>query len=593
MKKPLINRYVSFLGIAFLLTTASAFATGREGNGGDAIVCYDRPVHRPGAKMVSAELKDFWEHSQLSIHKLDLREGRTFLEKVEKVFDRISRFDPKRPERLRTYLENFHLVFAMIDRAALKELDDSPSSLIPKGNCVERQVAYQMVDRVEKSILIDKEIFNLMNEKHKAGLILHELFYREDIKYGGATNSNAVRKYTFLMSSDFLKNTFPEQYMWTVKELGLTYGMSVFPIGGTWMSANSKDPRRFALEEDAEIELATNPFGLERASFKKGTLLRMLVEVDAVKFLPESWNDLDPDARYPWEFARNFKGHLEGVSKVNFLTFDSNNEMKKWELVGSPKSEDERELDTVEFKSEDGSIAIAGQRIIFTLDSKSGKISYQCFGKCSGKVLDLKFGQYSGPFAYTDWRALGTSAGEAKFEYSFSTGPIMLETDCISEIEPGLVLDGIRKYRFRDYHLDEVKPLLSFDILFSKSKNLGLKDFNFNEVGTFKVSYENGHFASLCQTRGQKSYCSVSYDGKLFTFPVGGTIFIQNYNIAVKRVKIDPNTQAVVEAWVRFEKGTTYKLRGANGKKLKVKGRGQILKLTLDAHKKVIDIQPL
>lgn len=192
-----------FISLTLLVFHLMAEASDRAGNGGDAIIC-----HSSEAK-TTVELKDYWEYSQMiNTLKVDLGPGTTYQEKVEFALNRLKKIDSVRAEKLlgRFYDETF---ISYVSRGQIPVVDDSASFLKVDGNkyCNEVQVAFQILrpKQFQSKVLIDKTIFMQFDEVNKAGLILHELIYEQDIKFNNAKDSDTIRWFNYIISSDILK----------------------------------------------------------------------------------------------------------------------------------------------------------------------------------------------------------------------------------------------------------------------------------------------------------------------------------------------------------------------------------------------------
>ncbi len=191
-----------FISLALLTLAPLAFSQDRAGNGGDAIICNENGK-------TSVEVKDYWEYSQMINNlKIDLGPGISYTEKVEYALNRLSKVDSVRAEKL---MERFRdsTFLAFVSRGQIPVVDDSPSYLKVDGDkyCNEVQVAFQILHpkQFQSKVLIDKTIFMQFDEVNKAGLILHELIYEQDIKLNNAKDSDTIRWFNYVISSNILK----------------------------------------------------------------------------------------------------------------------------------------------------------------------------------------------------------------------------------------------------------------------------------------------------------------------------------------------------------------------------------------------------
>jgi hypothetical protein len=193
-----------------MIVTSSFAGNGdRAGNGGDAIVCYKQKVTKENLSYlspISTKVKDYWEYSQMINNvSLNLGPSKDYKEKVLYVLNRLKKIDSFRANLLIKRFRS-NRFYSLVGRGQIPVVDDSHSYLSPSGvdNCIEVQVAFQILNprMFQSKVLIDKDIFNNMDENHKAGLILHELLYEHDIKYAKATDSDTIRWFNYVISSD-------------------------------------------------------------------------------------------------------------------------------------------------------------------------------------------------------------------------------------------------------------------------------------------------------------------------------------------------------------------------------------------------------
>ncbi len=247
---------------------------GKEvGNGGSALVCYDRKAFDDQGKPIAAaqvvgtpELTDYWEQSEISVWKLDMGvSGVGYRQKAANVLDRLKRVDPARSERLLLRLAQFDQVFSLLRKAEPPASHDRTLRVKPRGreNCYDQTIAFQVKNpgQYEKKILVDGPLFNRMSEDSKAGLILHELLYEEDIGVG-AKSSDKVRSFTFLISSNYVAQVQHHEFMTYVLTEGLDYGKGKYYLEpwNVWVKfvKNSEESGRpgFVLVEDGKLEVA-------------------------------------------------------------------------------------------------------------------------------------------------------------------------------------------------------------------------------------------------------------------------------------------------------------------------------------------------
>lgn len=204
--------------IALIMTSGTTFAQEkgeRIGNGGGVVACYNQAYGTPGAKIISAELLDYFESSEQTTLKLDLGGSSLSVDqKVMLVIDRIKKHEPYRAVVMTGKYNEFQRRSKQLGRSAIKAISDTHELIKPDGFCYRMQGAVQIKnpEEFEFKYLIDQDIWNTMDKDQQAGLILHETLYSMAIEQG-ATNSDAVRKYVGIVSSSEFSSWSPERYL--------------------------------------------------------------------------------------------------------------------------------------------------------------------------------------------------------------------------------------------------------------------------------------------------------------------------------------------------------------------------------------------
>ncbi len=191
----------------FALTySKSAFSEGADGvgNGGDVLVC---PGKQPGETRY--ELVDYYEGKVLRNIEPDLGPPTlSFEEKVEFVLRRLEVKAPNRANKYRVWFNDFLGEASFPHGIKLVDVPDTTPLVIPAG-CEVRQAAVQLKDWQLLPGLtrytFDGDIWDQLDSTQKAGLILHELVYREAMEYGHS-NSLMTRYLNSLIGANGLKD---------------------------------------------------------------------------------------------------------------------------------------------------------------------------------------------------------------------------------------------------------------------------------------------------------------------------------------------------------------------------------------------------
>jgi hypothetical protein len=176
--------------IALLLALAApAFAGGQEvGNGGDAVVCRDA-----GGNITSAELLDFYEARVLRGIDRDLGDPSLSVDaKTGIVVKRLAPLSPVRVDVYTMWLKAFMDNAQFLSGVQLVEVPDSDHLAFPK-DCKVEQLAIQKEPEFpeDKRYTVNKDIWDRLDNDSRAGLMLHEIIYREAIAAGAKDSVGA------------------------------------------------------------------------------------------------------------------------------------------------------------------------------------------------------------------------------------------------------------------------------------------------------------------------------------------------------------------------------------------------------------------
>jgi hypothetical protein len=179
------------------------------GNGGDVIMC-------GGSEY---EVLDYYLYERASNNRvIELGSGDE-LEKVETVLKRIESLDVERAHRYRNRLrEIWNNEINWLSEFELIDLPDA--GYIPTTACRMRQAIIQRQNRhpALKLLTIQKDLWQNLNPKARAGLILHELIYEEMLGLGQNNSKNARAFNAAVSASTFLTLT-KSQYEALVQKL--------------------------------------------------------------------------------------------------------------------------------------------------------------------------------------------------------------------------------------------------------------------------------------------------------------------------------------------------------------------------------------
>lgn len=179
------------IGILIFATQAQAGTAGS--GGGNSLICEN------GAPVL---LYDYVEAEQLRGITFD----NALLAKDEyttalKVLARVNKIDPIRAEKYSAHVRAFKDEAAFLTDMNLPKIDDTGGVVIPVG-CELRQTVVQKVPRFpeDKRYQVDKNAWDRMSIRDRAGLILHEVIYREALTLEHE-DSTQVRYFNSMISS--------------------------------------------------------------------------------------------------------------------------------------------------------------------------------------------------------------------------------------------------------------------------------------------------------------------------------------------------------------------------------------------------------
>jgi hypothetical protein len=208
--------FMRFAGLILLLVSHAAHAGNRVGNGGNVLECA-KPVDRP-----KAELLDFYEAQE---------RGGTLIKSDETDYKKIlsarlaalEKNAPKLAEQYRRRAASIESEFSFKPDIALTDTKDSLHVGVPsKGDCKVKQTVIRqgLALSGEKRFAIDKEAWDQLDARNRAGLILHEIIYEHFFKLGAEDSRTARRLNGLVFSEEFDKLT-PGKFWQFIAELHL------------------------------------------------------------------------------------------------------------------------------------------------------------------------------------------------------------------------------------------------------------------------------------------------------------------------------------------------------------------------------------
>ncbi len=202
----------------------------KAGNGGDVVDCR-RTVWVPD----NGQMDGHWETAG-TIELLDFYEGRVIRkierdlgtdtlsveEKLELAIERIEKLDPGRALLYRKWISEFWNEALFLDGINLIDVNDSDHVALPQ-NCQVTQIAIQKKPEFPEDpyYIINQDLWQALDNDGKAGLVLHEIAYREAIAEG---HENSVN--TRYLVQHLTSNKVPEM---TIKKWSEIRNAADFP----------------------------------------------------------------------------------------------------------------------------------------------------------------------------------------------------------------------------------------------------------------------------------------------------------------------------------------------------------------------------
>lgn len=168
---------------------------GAVGNGGGVILC-------PPSSNNPVELLDYFEARKLRNISIDIDSmSGTWKEKAQAVINRLGKQSQLRQKIYSSWLATFENEMMILAGVEFNTVPDAMNIGIPEG-CKYAQAAVQISPQFsgDRRYYISESIWKQMSESQKAGLVLHEIVYREALSYGHS-NSVATRYFVGLISS--------------------------------------------------------------------------------------------------------------------------------------------------------------------------------------------------------------------------------------------------------------------------------------------------------------------------------------------------------------------------------------------------------
>ena len=227
-------RNLTTCGLLISLITLSShvFAGVHIGNGGDVVACGE------GAS-VQYELLDFYEARTLRDIPLDLGAPTlTTADKVALALSRLAKVDPLRSQRYQNWAQGFDHDTKFLSAVVLVDVPDSEHPSLPEGCRIEQVAIHrEPLFPQDRRYTVNKDIWDHLDNDNRAGLMLHEMIYREADGFN-IENSIGVRYINSLIFSGLMDQTSVPEYVSFLEKVG--FGTA--SIAGLWVDLFKQAP---------------------------------------------------------------------------------------------------------------------------------------------------------------------------------------------------------------------------------------------------------------------------------------------------------------------------------------------------------------
>lgn len=193
-----------------------------RGNGGDVVVCKsDQPF--------KIQLLDFYERKTYDpSFTVDLGRGDLVVEKkIQLYLRKLSRVSKMRAKKYEGVFKEFFSQVMWVRKTNLIDVPDSDHLFLPVG-CELQQIAIQLKDLEQipgKRYVINQDLWDLLDNNQKTGLVMHEIVYQETLA-NGHLNSVAARYLNSWLASSGFARVGAAEFVQYLKKINLpTYQM--------------------------------------------------------------------------------------------------------------------------------------------------------------------------------------------------------------------------------------------------------------------------------------------------------------------------------------------------------------------------------
>jgi hypothetical protein len=192
-----MNKLIPILLFTVLNPSLNAFASKEVGNGGDAVVCRgaDRSIRK-------IELFDYYEARVMRQADLQLSDSPSTETAFAVLLQRMEKISKFRAKQYAEWGASFMKEARFLKGVELPDIPDSGPIPFPYG-CKIEQLVIQKAPNLpgDRLYTINKELWDALSPSHRAGIIMHELIYREAIQKWRHEDSVLVRYFNSVLAS--------------------------------------------------------------------------------------------------------------------------------------------------------------------------------------------------------------------------------------------------------------------------------------------------------------------------------------------------------------------------------------------------------
>lgn len=206
--------FLSFSSKAWGASSSTKGGGDEIGNGGHVVFCSGATPSYQALDAYEAVLRGF---------KIELAPttGDIFQDAIG-IVSRLDSIDSERAARYRDNIAFIKSTHRFVSDMQLPRTNDANSYPIP-NNCELTQAIVQLREPVEGNsfFLVNRRIWNTLDDTHKTIMIVHEAIYWDSIRYYGQTDAAGTRNLNAVILSNRLRNMTQEDYVRFLESLRL------------------------------------------------------------------------------------------------------------------------------------------------------------------------------------------------------------------------------------------------------------------------------------------------------------------------------------------------------------------------------------